>query len=333
MTTVVVAEVAASPGRSLDIERDILGSNVEVTYYIHGSSEDELINACKHADVILTDYAPFSRAVLSTLGKCRLISVAATGFDSIDLDAAREFGISVCAIDEYCTDEVADHTILLMLALCRRLPEYHDQVQKQDRWQFDSLLGLRRLSEMTLGLVGFGRIGRAVAERAQGFGLTILAFDPFVDGPAETRADVEMCSLDTIFSNADIISLHCGLGKDNKALLDRAAFERMKKAPVIINCARGALIDEAALAVALDNGQVAAAGLDVLCDETPDLDASPLLNRNNVILTPHMAFYSDASMLANRKISAQNIRYFLDGHNSKVDKFIVLIDGANKTNG
>ncbi len=326
MTTVVVAEVAATPSRTLDVEREILGPDVSVIHYRHESDDDDLIVACKEADIILTDYAPLSRKVIAGLDKCRLISVAATGFDCVDLVAAHESGISVCAIEEYCTDEVADHTIMLLLAICRRLPEYHDQVQNQGQWQFDSLLGLRRLSEMTLGLIGFGRIGQAVARRARGFGLRILAHDPFPDNAAAKSLGVELCAIESIFSNADIISLHCGLDRTRPTLLDCQAFQQMQRSPVIINCARGALIDEAALVDALDSGQVVAAGLDVLNNETPNLASSPLTNRNDVILTPHVAFYSDTSMLENRKISATNIRHFLNGDHDKVRTYVVAPD-------
>ena len=124
MTTLVVAEIPENAGRELDVELAILGTDVIVQRYAHGESESKLVEACRTADVILTDYAPFSRSVLSKLEHCRLISVAASGYSCVDVDAAADAGISVCAIDEYCTDEVADHALLLMLALCRRLADH-----------------------------------------------------------------------------------------------------------------------------------------------------------------------------------------------------------------
>lgn len=322
MTKVVVAEVTVSADRNLNIERDILGADVELVHHTYDGRNDDLISVCQDADVILTDYAPLTRSVLEQLQQCKLVSVSATGYDCVDVSAAADCKISVCAVDEYCTDEVADHSILLMLALCRRLPEYHDQVQHQHRWQFDSLSGLARLRNMTLGIIGFGRIGQAVARRARGFGLTTIAHDPYADSEAASALAVTLCDLPTLLAESDIISLHCSLSADNQHLLDASAFRRMSKKPILINCARGGLIDEAALVMALDAELISGAGLDVLDDESPDLGTSPLVGRDNVILTPHVAFYSDASIQKNRRISASNIRHFLDGEHSGVKRYI-----------
>lgn len=322
MISVVVAEVPEHADRNLDVERSILGPDVKLVRHSCDGDEDSLIVACRDAEVILTAYADLNRNVIAQLHHCRLISIAATGHNCVDLDAAVDAGISVCAIEEYCTDEVADHTILLMLALCRQLPEYHDQVQRQHRWQFDSLSGLRRLRDMTLGIVGFGNIGQAVARRARGFGLTTIAYDLHENSAAAADLDVRFCDLPTLFAESDIISLHCSLAPDNKRLINETAFRRMSKKPILINCARGGLIDEVALVRALDAGQIAGAGLDVLNDEAPDLRVSQLPARHNVIITPHVAFYSDASILDNRRVSASNIRNFLDGEHSKVRKYI-----------
>ena len=322
MTRVVVAEIPENADRDLSVERSILGSDVELVRHSLDGNEEHLVAACRDADIILTDYAPLTRRVIEQLQRCRLISVAATGYNCVDIGAAAEAGISVCAIDEYCTDEVADHALLLMLALCRRLPEYHDQVQDEHRWQFDALAGLSRMRDMTLGIVGFGRIGQAIARRARGFGMVILAYDPYPDEVAASELAVQFCELADLFADADIISLNCGLSADNKHLIDAKAIQQMRRSPILINCARGALIDEAALVSALDTGQVSAAGLDVLAEESPDLRASKLTGRANVILTPHVAFYSDSSMLENREISTSNVRNFLDGRHENIRRYI-----------
>jgi phosphoglycerate dehydrogenase-like enzyme len=321
MTKVVVAEVAENSGRSLDVEAGILGPGVELVRYSIEGCAAEFITACADADIILTDYAPLNREVIEQLDHCRLISVAATGYNCVDVDAAARAGVSVSCIDEYCTNEVADHTILLMLALCRRLLEYHNQVQVEKRWEFDSLSGLRPMHDMTLGLVGFGRIGQAVARRARGFGMTTMACDPHTPAAA-SELGVSYRDLPTLLAKSDIISLHSDLSAGNKHLIDDHAFQQMRKQPLIINCARGGLIDEAALVNALDTEQIAGAGLDVLNDESPNLQRSSLTGRPNVILTPHVAFYSDASMLENRRISALNIRYFLDGKHTRVRRYV-----------
>jgi lactate dehydrogenase-like 2-hydroxyacid dehydrogenase len=323
MTRVVIAETPEVAECDLSIERSILGPDVELVQYVCDGDEDQLAAACKDADVVLTAFSPLTQEVIKQLPRCRLISIAATGFDNVNLEAAADAGIRVCAIDEYCTGEVADHAILLMLALCRRLPEYHAQVQEDKRWQFDSLQGLSRMRDLTLGIVGFGRIGQAVARRAHGFGLSIMAFDPYPNHDVATELGVRFATLTELYAEADIISLNCGLTNDNEHLVDAGALQKMLRKPVIINCARGALIDEEALIDALDTGQISGAGLDVLREESPDLSSSRLLGRDNVILTPHVAFYSDASMLDNRRISTANVRNFLDGKDEDVRRFVL----------
>ncbi len=322
MTRLVVAEIAGNAGRDLDIETAILGPDVEVKCFAYTGDDQALVDACIDADVILTDYVPFTGDVISQLNRCRLISVAATGYSTVDVAAAAEADISVCALDEYCTDEVADHTLLLILALCRRLRDYDRQVQIDHSWQFDSLGGLRRLHGMTLGIVGFGKIGRAVARRASGFGLGILAHDPLVAAQSAAAQGVRLCELAELLADSDIITLHCNVSSDNRHLIDSAAIRQMKKRPILINCARGALIEEDALVEALESGAISAAGLDVLEDESPNLQESRLIGRNNVIVTPHAAFYSDESILENRRLSAQNIRRFLDGDHAGVRKYV-----------
>lgn len=144
----------------------------------------------------------------------------------------------------------------------------------------------------------------------------------FENPAAAAELDIRFCDLSTLFAESDIISLHCSLSPENKRLIDRSAFQYMSKNPILINCARRGLIDEEALVRALDTGQIAGAGLDVLNDESPDLRTSRLTDRCNVILTPRAAFYSDASMLENRRVSASNIRNFLDGEHSKVRRYV-----------
>ncbi len=314
MTELVVIEGPENAGRVLTIERLILGDGIHIRQATWDGNETSTVNTCRDATVVLTDYVPFTRAVLAQLPRLKLISVAATGYDNIDIAAARDQGTRICAIDEYCTDEVADHALMLMLALGRRLIDYHDQVQKQHLWQYESLTGLPRFGDLTLGIIGFGRIGRAVARRAEAFGMSVMAHDPLI-GEASF-------SLDEIFAQSDIITLHCNLNADNRHLIDKAAFRKMRRKPILINVARGGLIAENDLVWALDQGLVSAAGLDVLEAEPPDLTQSALTGRSNVILTPHVAFYSVASIRENRRLSAQNIRHFLDGNHDAVRKYV-----------
>jgi D-3-phosphoglycerate dehydrogenase len=327
MTTLVVVEMPEDAGCDRDVETSVLGPDVDIVRHSYDGDDRGLISACRDADVIVTAYAPLTRPVIAELHRCRLISVAATGYDCVDLAAAADAGISVCANDEYCTDEGAGHTILLMLTLCRRLLEYHYQVKTENRWQFDSMPGIRRMRGMTLGIVGFGKIGQAVARRAASFGMTVIACDPYVDIGAASDNGVRLCDLPELLAKSEIISLHCSLSAENERLLDKSAFQFMSKKPMLINCARGGLIDEEALLVALDTGQISGAGLDVLTDESPGLNASRLTGRSNVIITLHVAYYSDASILENRRLPAGNIRNFLAGEHAKVRKYVHHAEG------
>jgi phosphoglycerate dehydrogenase-like enzyme len=261
---VVFAELPEAAGRDLSIERRYLPESARVDTFTFRGDRDALIEACRDADAIVTDYVPFDRPVLQELRRCRIISVTATGWDCVDVHAAAARGISVSAVGEYCTQEVADHTLALLLALNRRLLDYHRQVQTQKSWHWDRVRGVQRLEGRTLGLIGFGRIGQAVCRRARAFGLMVLAFDPQIDAATARRHEARLVEFDEVLESAHIVSLHCNLHEGNRGLLNRAAFARMRQAPLLINVARGALIVEADLVDALDNGQVAGAALDVL---------------------------------------------------------------------
>ena len=300
-------------GRDLSVERRNLPATARVESFTYRGDDAALIAACREADAILTDYVPFTRAVLGALPRCRLISVAATGWDCVDVAAAAERGIRVAAVGEYCTEEVADHALALMLALNRRLLDYDRQVRVDKSWRWNDVQGVRRLAGQTLGLVGFGRIGRAVCRRALGFGLKVLAQDPKADPEAVVRHGARPATFEAVLAEADILSLHCNLDASSRGLLNRDAFARMQRKPLLVNVARGALIVEADLVDALDRGLVAGAALDVLAEDSPDLARHPLAGRRGVLLTPHVAFYSEAALEDLRRISAGNIRAFLEG--------------------
>ena len=325
--TIVFAEMPEAAGRDLSIERQHLPSTARIESFTYRGDPDALIAACRDADAIVTDYVPFNRAVLAQLPRCRIISVGATGWDCVDIRAAADRGIRVSCIGEYCTNEVADHTLALLLALNRKLLAYDRQVRADRSWRWDDIQGLRRLAGQTLGLVGFGRIGQAVCRRALGFGLSVLACDPLVDAETAKRHGARMADLEELLSDADIISLHCNLSATNRGLLNRAAFARVRRKPLLLNVARGALIDESALVEALDQGLVAGAALDVLTQDSPDLLHHPLAGRGDVLLTPHVAFYSEAALADLRRISVQNARAFLEGRPDEVFR-LVPVEGV-----
>jgi D-3-phosphoglycerate dehydrogenase len=322
---IVFAEMPEAEGRDLSIERRELPAAARIEAFTYRGDAGALVAACRDADAILTDYVPFDRAVIGELARCRIVSVAATGWDCVDVEAAAARGIRVAAVGEYCTDEVADHTLALVLASERRLRHYDRQVQSAHDWRWDGVRGLRRLAGLTLGIVGFGRIGRAVCRRARGFGLSVLAADPRVTADVVRHHGAEPATLDDLLGLADILTLHCNLEPGSRGLLDGRAFAKMKRKPLLVNVARGALVVEADLAEALDRGLLRGAALDVLAEDSPDLRHHPLAGRDDVLLTPHVAFYSETALEDLRRISAANIAAFLDGRPQDVFR---LVTGA-----
>ncbi len=315
-------------GRDLSVERQHLPAAARIETFTYSGDQRALIAACRNADAILTDYVPFDRTVLAQLEKCRVISVAATGWDCVDVRAATERGIGVSCVGEYCTDEVADHTLALLLALNRQLLAYHHQVQTERSWRWNAVHGVKRLAGQTLGLIGFGRIGQAVARRALGFGLRVLACDPRIDPETANRHGARLTDLEGLLASADIISLHSDLNATSRGLLSRETFAKMRRKPLLLNVARGGLIVEPDLVDALDQGLVAGAALDVLGEESPDLSKHPLASRRDVLLTPHVAFYSESALADLRRISAQNIQAFLAGRPDDVFRLVSPAEGA-----
>ena len=326
--TIVFAEMPEAAGRDMSVERRHLPAAARIENFIYVGDQRALIAACCDADAIVTDYVPFNRDVLQRLEHCRIISVAATGWDCVDVRAAADRGIRVSCVGEYCTDEVADHAMALLLALNRQLLAYHHQVQTDRNWRWNAVRGVQRLAGQTLGLVGFGRIGQAVCRRALGFGLRVLACDPLVDAETANRHGAQLTDLEELLAQADIISLHCNLSATNRGLLNRAAFALMRRKPLLLNVARGGLIVEPDLVEALDDGLVAGAALDVLTQDSPDLLHHPLAGRRDVLLTPHVAFYSESALADLRRISAQNIRAFLEGRPDAVFRLVSPAEGA-----
>lgn len=328
--TLLFAEMPEAEGRDLAIETAQLPAGTRITRFIFRGDREALLAACEEADAVLTDYAPFDAALLAKLTRVRMISVMATGWDCVDTEAAAARGIAVSSVGEYCTEEVADHTLAMLLALNRRLLDYDAQVRGGNDWRWDRITGIRRLRGQTLGILGFGRIGQAVCRRALGFGLQVIAHDPWADADTATRLGVPLLPLGEVLARADILTLHCNLTPGSRSLLDRAAFAQMARKPLLLNVARGALLDEASLAEALDTGQVSAAGLDVLVEDSPDLATHPLAGRRNVLLTPHVAFYSETAMAELRRISARNAGAWFEGRHEEVFRWVVPPQGNTR---
>lgn len=269
--------------------------------------EEELIQACGEADGIISQYALLTRRVLEHLDACKVIARYGVGVDSIDLKAATELGIIVANVPDYCVDEVVNQVIALALALTRKITFLNQKV-KSDQWDFRQGMPIYRVRGKILGLIGSGRIGQEVGKRMSAFGVRVIAFDPYV----KSLDGIELTDLDTLLKTSDFISIHCPLNPSTHHLIGEKEFHRMEKRPLILNTSRGSIIDEKALIAALQEGRISGAGLDVLEKEPPD-SQNPLLKMDNVILSPHIGFYSEESIGELKRRTAQNISDVLTG--------------------
>ncbi|MGX7107434.1 C-terminal binding protein [Hutsoniella sourekii] len=324
---IILAEIPETINRDISIERKYLPSDskVEVALYTPETRE-KFKEKIKDADAILTGYVPFDKDLIDCLEKCKVISVAATGYNYVDVEYAETKGIHCCAIGDYCTQEVADHTLMVLLALARKLPIYQNSINNNHEWNYLVAGSVPRLQGLTLGIVGLGKIGQAVAKRAIPFGFKVQAYDPYLPKHIADEINVDLVDLNSIIEESDVISLHMNLTGNNKSFFTYEIFKQMKKQPIIINMARGEMIDEQDLMKALDEGLIRSAGLDVLESESPDLANHPLVGREDVILTPHVAFYSNQSLYLLSKIPADNITNTLNGDFDKVDRFVNKVD-------
>lgn len=267
-------------------------------------TENETLSVVVGARIVFVNFAPITRRVLAELASGAVIIRYGIGYDNVDVDAARELGVTVCNVPDYGADTVADHTVALLFALLRKIVLYNDGIRK-DGWVEPASLGdLRGFGETTVGLIGTGRIGRAVATRLTPFGFRVTAHDPFVEAPLLRAAGIIPIEFNDLLSTADVISVHAPLTEANRHLLGSEAFARMKAGAVVVNTSRGGLIDEEALVEALRQGSLAGAALDVFESE-PLPGASRLRELPNVILTPHAAFFSDVSLANLQRLAAE----------------------------
>lgn len=309
-----IAVTDSPAGADLAIEQSVLvGMRVEP---IAAHEQADLIAALRDADAVMCMHARIDRAVIGSLQRCRVIARFGTGLDNIDVPAATEAGIPVAGVHNYCTVDVADHTMALLLCWNRKVLDYHHFVV-EERWnQRTQTTGnwgcgpLVRLSGQVLGLLGFGAIGRAVAQRAQAFGLRVIASSRHPDAAVASRLGVQLVSRDELLATSDYLSLHLPLTTETRQIIDARALGLMKKGAVLINTSRGGLLDEAALVEALRTNHLSGALLDVY-QQAPLPVGHPLRSLPNVILTPHVAFYSEQSLADLRRLTAEAVRQYL----------------------
>jgi D-3-phosphoglycerate dehydrogenase len=295
---------------NLDPARAVLSTIGAELQMAQEPTPEAIVRAAAAADALLVTYAKITAEMIRQMTRCRIISRFGIGVDNVDIPAASERGIVVTKVPDYCIDEVSDHALALLLALVRKIPFSSAQVHA-GKWAMSAVVPIHRLRGSVLGLVGFGRIPQLVAPKAKAFGVRVVAFDPFVPPEVFTRADVERVDFSQLLKISDYVSIHSPLLPETRNLFNDEAFRQMKPTAYLINTARGAIVDEAALARALDAGELAGAALDVMPQEPP-VD-SPLLGRDSVIITPHTSFYSEESLVDLQVKAAEEVVRVLGG--------------------
>lgn len=294
-----------------DTERSIF-SEIDAGLEILEDHSPENIRAqAKDADALLTTYAALDRDTLGALENLKIVSRYGIGVDNIDLVAAKEQGVVVTNVPDYCVEEVADHTIALLLAAWRKVVTGNGAVLS-GHWGVGSVRPIRRLRGARLGLVGFGHIGRAVATRAAAFGMGVTTFDPFLsDDALEGTGISRASSLESLLASSDVVSVHTPLNEHTKGMIDGSAVSKMKDGAVLINTARGPIVELEAVVSALRSGKLAGAGLDVFPTEPPE--PGSITDAPGLIATPHTAFYSDEAIKESQTKAAQAIVDVLAG--------------------
>lgn len=308
-----VVRTFAFPG-ALEIEKKVFGDLIEVEE-CPCFTEEELIKNCAEADAVICAYEPFTKRVIEALPNLKLIAFGTIGYNYADVEFAKQKNIAVSHISKYCIKEVADYTVGMMLLLNRRIVQFNHSVKEQKLWDYNLYPNIRRFEDQTIGLLGFGNIPRLVAERLKAFGCRIVAYDPYVDADlVKQQYNVEILSFDDVLAQANILSLHLPVTESTYKIVNEENIKKMRDGVMLINSARGQLVDEDAIIQGIDSGKIQFYATDVLAEEKPNLYTHPFLERENIIITPHIAFYSQESLDEATEESARNVLNFVRGN-------------------
>jgi len=307
----------------VDIERSILeplGCSLEARK--SGKDPAALAALVRDADYVITQFAPVNAEIIAAMRRCRVIVRYGIGVDNVDLKAAAARGIPVCNVPDFCTDEVADHALAMILDLSRRITENALKIRGGEWGIAVPVTAMRTLRNQTVGIVAYGRIGREVALRLKGFKCPVIVFDPVVD-PARMRADgVEPVSLDELYARSDVISLHCPSTESTRYMINASSIAKMKKGVLFVNVARGTLVRTDDLAAALRSGAIAGAALDVT-DPEPINPDNPIVGMPNVLINAHIASASPQAVLKLRTDAAGIVRAAIRG-----EKLTTVVNGV-----
>lgn len=300
------------------IEREILNQADIQLLTAQAKDEREVLDALESTeqslDAIITQFAPITQAVFEKIPDVAVVGRFGIGINNIDVESATDHGIPVVNVPSYCEDEVAEHTLSLLLACVRQVPQYNQSV-KNGSWDWRNGKPIQRLEGQTIGFVGFGKIPQTVLQKASGFNFEKLVFDPYISSELLTEYGAEDVDFDELLARSDIISVHTPLTDETRGMFDTEAFEAMKRSGYLVNTSRGAVIDVKALYRAIESGEIAGAGLDVFPYEPPG--EIPLLELDEVIVTPHVAWYSEQSIEDLRRIVVEDVAGVLSGEPPK----------------
>lgn len=314
MSERVVVYTEREEGPVPGLDEELIRRHGGTVRYGKAVDERDRVRLAQRADVIVMGGAPLSRQFFAALPYLQGVVRLGIGVDSLDLDAATEMGIVIANIPDFCADEVAEHTLALILAVTRKIAQA-DRKARLGQWVagMDALLRpIRRLSGQTLGLIGLGKIGRSLAGKAQGLGLRVVAFDPHLSPRAAEAASVPLLSLEAMLPQTDILSLHVPATAETKGIVNARTLALLKPGSILINAARGSVVDESALCAALASGRLAGAGLDVLQQEPLRLP-HPLAEFENVVFTCHYASLSEESYAILRQQASEQSVQILRG--------------------
>lgn len=288
-------QIVVSDSKVIDIESGKTAfADLDATLRTTDAREpDALIEDAAGADALIVDASTqVTAAVLSSLDSLQVVGRSGIGVDNVDLQSAHEQGIPVVNVPDYCLDEVSAHALGMLLACARKLPQL-DTIVKNGEWDWSAARPIRRLRDQTVGVVGFGKIGRNFTQKLRGLEVEVLVYDPYISVTDCSGFEVTSVSFDRLLSDSDFVSIHTPLTDETRGLFDADAFAAMRDHAILVNTARGAIVDEDALVAALESDALGGVGLDVRDPEPPEYE--PLADFENVVLSPHAGFYSEAA--------------------------------------
>jgi len=301
----------------VNVERAIIERAGLALTAAHCKTEDEVIDVARNADAIIAQYATVGAKAIGALTRCQVIARYGTGVDIVDVDAATRHGILVTNVpNDWCENEVADHAMALLLAVGRKICAY-DQACRAGTWQWQTGYPIHRLRGSVLGLLSFGAIAQAIAARADGFGMRVIAHDPYLPAPDITARGATSVSFEELLEQADYLVIQAPLTKETHHLFGETELRRMKPTAFLINTARGPIVSDDALYRALSEGWIAGAGVDDIEEEPAKLrdwkPVNPLFTLPNIVVTPHAAYYSEEAIRTVRDFAAHEVVRVLTG--------------------